>query len=44
MKVVKEIGAVATGQNDRPVEKQVIEKVEVKPVTASDNPYASLLK
>jgi peptidyl-prolyl cis-trans isomerase B (cyclophilin B) len=42
MKAVKEIGNVATGEGDRPIEKQVIEKVEVKPVTASENPYAGL--
>ncbi len=44
MDVVKAIGAVPTGAEDRPVEKQVIEKVEVKPVTAAENPYAGLLK
>lgn len=43
MKAVKEIGAVPTnGEEGHPLEKQVIEKVEVKPVTASENPYAGL--
>ena len=41
---VRAIGDVATGEGDRPIEKQVIEKVEVKPVTASENPYAGLLQ
>jgi peptidyl-prolyl cis-trans isomerase B (cyclophilin B) len=40
---VKEIGAVATGEGDRPIEKQVIEKVQVKPVTAAEDPYIGLL-
>jgi peptidyl-prolyl cis-trans isomerase B (cyclophilin B) len=44
MDVVKAIGAVQTGAEDRPVEKQVIQKMEVKPVTAAENPYAGLLK
>jgi peptidyl-prolyl cis-trans isomerase B (cyclophilin B) len=44
MKAVKEIGAAAVGENDRPIVEQVIEKVEVKPVTAAENPYAGLLQ
>ena len=44
MKAVKEIGAVPVGANDKPVEKQEIQKVEVKPVTSAENPYASLLQ
>ena len=46
MKAVQEIGNVATSgpPDNHPLEKQVIQKVEVKPVTAAENPYAGLLK
>jgi len=44
MDVVQAIGSVATDKDDHPIEKQVIDKVEVKPVTASENPYAGLLQ
>ncbi|QOV92566.1 peptidylprolyl isomerase [Humisphaera borealis] len=45
MDAVKAIAAVARNQeNDRPTENQLIEKVEVKNVTATDNPYVGLQK
>lgn len=43
MDAVKTIGSVPVS-GDKPNEKQVIEKVEVKPVTAAENPYATLFK
>lgn len=44
--VAKKIAAVplADPENGKPKEPQVIEKVEVKPVTAAENPYTKLLK
>jgi peptidyl-prolyl cis-trans isomerase B (cyclophilin B) len=44
--VVKKIGAapVADPANGRPAERQGIDKVEVKNVTAAENPYAKLFK
>lgn len=46
METVKKIAAVpiADAKTGQPKERQVIEKVEVKPVTAADNPYAILFK
>jgi peptidyl-prolyl cis-trans isomerase B (cyclophilin B) len=44
MDAVKKIaGAKTDASNNRPEQPQVITKVEVKPVTASDNPYADFL-
>jgi len=42
MDVVKKIGAVKTGANDRPEKPPVIEKVEVLPVTKDNDPYLLL--
>lgn len=39
MPAVMALGSVQTGPQDVPVTLQVIKKVTVKPVTASDNPY-----
>jgi cyclophilin family peptidyl-prolyl cis-trans isomerase len=44
MDVVKKIGSTQTGAGDRPTETQTIDKVEVKPVTAAENPYAKMSK
>ena len=44
MEAVKAIAAVARGENDRPNEPQTIEKVEVKDVAGSDNPYVAVQK
>jgi hypothetical protein len=46
MKAVEAVAAVplADPQAGRPQEMQFIEKVEVKPVTAQENPYAVLFK
>jgi peptidyl-prolyl cis-trans isomerase B (cyclophilin B) len=46
MDAVKKIAAapLADPANGRPREPQVIEKVEVKPVTAAENPYVKLFK
>jgi peptidyl-prolyl cis-trans isomerase B (cyclophilin B) len=46
MKAVEAVAAVplADPQAGRPKEMQVIDKVEVKPVTAQENPYANLFK
>jgi peptidyl-prolyl cis-trans isomerase B (cyclophilin B) len=40
--VVKKIGAVPTGPNDRPVKPPVIQKMEVLPVTKEHDPYMAL--
>ena len=39
MNVVNAIGTVPTGAQDAPQQLQIIKKITVKPVTASDNPY-----
>ena len=46
METVKKIAAVplADANMGKPVDKQVIDKVEVKSVTAAENPYADLFK
>ena len=46
MDAVKKIASaqLADPANGRPREPQVIEKVEVKPVTAAENPYTKLFK
>jgi peptidyl-prolyl cis-trans isomerase B (cyclophilin B) len=44
MDAVKAIAATPTGAEDRPKEAQKIEKVEVKNVTAAENPYPELQK
>jgi peptidyl-prolyl cis-trans isomerase B (cyclophilin B) len=46
MDAVKKIAAtpLADDVTGRPKERQVMEKVEVKPVTAAENPYAGLFK
>ena len=41
---VKAIAAAQRGENDRPNEPQTIEKVEVKDVAGSDNPYVAVQK
>jgi cyclophilin family peptidyl-prolyl cis-trans isomerase len=46
MDAIKKIAAAPIGDEltGRPKERQVIEKVEVRPVTAAENPYAGILK
>jgi peptidyl-prolyl cis-trans isomerase B (cyclophilin B) len=46
MEAVKKIAAtpLADDVTGRPKERQVMEKVEVKPVTAAENPYAGMFK
>jgi hypothetical protein len=45
MKSVEAIAAVplTDQQSGKPIKPPVIEKVEVKPVTAAENPYAEML-
>ena len=42
MDVARKIEQVPVNDQDRPLQPQVIKSVEVKPVTAGDNPYAGL--